>query len=88
MDKRSMGLYEKFRVERIDGTSELGKKHNGCRYFVLDLDHDPYALPAIKAYADSCMSEYPILSSDLKKVIDGNSEEIFIPIHEPGECKA
>lgn len=30
MDKRATGLYAKFRVERTDGTSEPGAKHDGC----------------------------------------------------------
>lgn len=38
------GLYEKFRVWRTDGSSDVGGKHEHCRYFVLDLTHDPYAI--------------------------------------------
>lgn len=59
------GLYKKFRVERTDGRSVSGEKHDGCEYFVLDLTHDPHALPAIEAYAKSCMHEYPKLAEDL-----------------------
>jgi len=65
MDKHAMGLYDKFRVERTDGTSAVGQKHDGCEYFVLDLDHDPHALPALKAYAESCRASYPALARDL-----------------------
>lgn len=64
-DKHSMGLYDKYRVIRTDGQSEPGKKHAGCEYFVLDLTHDPHALPALKAYADSCCVQYPALAEDL-----------------------
>jgi hypothetical protein len=64
MGDRTRGLYEKFRVERTDGESAPGGKHEGCEYFVLDLTHDPHALPAILAYAKSCESEYPMLASD------------------------
>lgn len=60
------GLYEKFKVERTDGQSEPGEKHHGCEYFVLDLDHDPHAIPALKAYAESCLDDYPQLAHDLK----------------------
>jgi len=42
------------RVARVDGASVLGGKHHNCEYFVLDLDHDPHAIAAIRAYADSC----------------------------------
>ena len=37
-DRRTEGLYHKFNVERTDGTSEPGKRHHGCDYFVLDSD--------------------------------------------------
>lgn len=59
------GLYEKYKVERTDGGSAPGKKHDGCPYFVLDLEHDKHAKVAILAYAASCAGEYPVLSNDL-----------------------
>ena len=65
MDDRTRGLYGKFRVERTDGKSAAGQKHEGCDYFVLDLTHDPYALPALWAYARACEREYPELAEDL-----------------------
>ena len=34
MGDTARGLYDKFIVTRTDGTSEPGKKHDGCRYFV------------------------------------------------------
>ena len=61
------GLYRKYSVKRMDGTSAPGQKHEGCEYFVLDLDHDPYALPAIRAYFMSCARAFPTLASDLAK---------------------
>lgn len=62
------GLYQKFRVERTDGTSVDGGKHDGCDYFVLDMDHDEHARAAIKGYVQSleASNEYPILSADLR----------------------
>lgn len=66
------GLYGKFFIRRVDGTDAPGKKHDGCHYFVLDLDHDRHAIPALRAYAKSCAKEYPALAADLKKVADGN----------------
>lgn len=68
---REKGLYEKFTVTRNDGSSAAGKKHHNCRYFVLDLDHDPHAVAALKAYAKSCKDSNPQLSKDLKKLIKG-----------------
>ncbi len=65
MSDKAQGLYNKFRVERTDGKSAPGERHDGCEYFVLDLTHDPYAIPAIEAYIDACAGEYPLLASDL-----------------------
>lgn len=65
MGDRSRGMYSKFIVERKDGKSARGQKHHNCFYFVLDLDHDPHAKAALKAYADSCRAEYPKLAEDL-----------------------
>lgn len=62
------GLYGKFRVERTDGSSGTGGKHEHCRYFVLDLNHDPRAVAAIRAYANSCRNQYPALAEDLDAV--------------------
>ena len=65
---KDRGLYEKFSVVRTDGESGHGKKHDGCRYFVLDIDHDKHAEAALIAYAKSCQDEYPELSVDLLRV--------------------
>lgn len=69
MDRR--GLYEKFHVERMDGKSAPGQKHHGCRYFVLDIMHDPAAAAAIAAYADVCEAEWPELAADLRVLSRG-----------------
>lgn len=63
---RNRGLYEKFVVQRTDGSSAKGGKHDGCAYFVLDVSHDPHALAALRAYADSCEDDYPMLADDLR----------------------
>lgn len=65
MGDKLRGIYNKFSVERTDGSDQRGGKHEGCEYFVLDLDHDPHAMAAIKAYADSCRVDYPMLADDL-----------------------
>jgi len=41
---------DKYRVERIGGTPG---KHDECRFFVLDPQHDEHAVTAIRAYADA-----------------------------------
>lgn len=71
MNKRQMGLYQKFRVERTDGRSARGEKHERCDYFVLDLVHDVFARPALEAYAAACASEYPNLAADLRLRLAG-----------------
>ena len=67
MGDRNRGFIpDKFYVARVDGASVLGGKHHNCEYFVLDLDHDPHAIAAIRAYADSCgRNGYELLARDL-----------------------
>lgn len=66
-DKRR-GLYNKFSIMRIDGNSAYGQKHHECDYFVLDLTHDPLAIPAIRAYAiEASKAGYTKLAEDLWK---------------------
>ncbi|MBK4736118.1 hypothetical protein [Noviherbaspirillum pedocola] len=60
------GLFRKFIVTRIDGSDGAGGRHHGCEYFVLDLNHDPHAAAALRAYADSCASSHPQLAADLR----------------------
>lgn len=69
MGDKNRGLYQKFFVERTDGSSAPGGKHDGCDYFVLDLDHDKHALAAIAAYAASCELEYPLLAAELRAML-------------------
>lgn len=73
--QKARGLYEKFSVVRNDGKSEPGKKHHGCRYFVLDLDHDPHARPAMQAYAHSCQHTHPKLGDDIVSELAGEETE-------------
>ena len=69
MDKKAMGLFEKFLVTRTDGASEEGGKHFECEYFVLDITHDPFAVHALFAYADVCEEGgYHRLAEDLRTV--------------------
>lgn len=62
------GLFNKFQVFRTDGSHNFGKKHYGCNYFVLDTDHDPFAIPALMAYADACESTHPQLAADIRDI--------------------
>ena len=69
MGDKTKGIYSKFVVKRIDGLSEYGMKHYGCEYFVLDMNHDKFAIPALRAYADACVDEYPLLAADIRSKI-------------------
>lgn len=68
MPAETSGLQQKFHVRRVDGSSEPGGKHEHCRYFVLDIEHDPHAATALNAYASSCAAELPVLAADLRKL--------------------
>lgn len=65
----SAGLYAKYTVQRNDGRDRPGGPHDGCDLFVLDLTHDPHALPAIRAYIVSCQPEFPVLAQDLEALL-------------------
>jgi hypothetical protein len=69
MGDKTRGIYNKFVVLRTDGTSAPGQKHDGCYYFVLDLDHDPHARAALAAYRESCKAEHPMLADDLSTLL-------------------
>lgn len=59
-------MYRKFIVTRTDGSSARGKKHFDCEYFVLDMTHDPAAIPAIAAYELAIRQTHPKLARDLR----------------------
>lgn len=59
------GIFRKFIVRRVDGSDAPGGKHHGCRYFVLDLDHDAHAPAAMLAYSADCASTHPQLSREI-----------------------
>lgn len=70
MGDRNRGIYEKYRVDRTDHQDMFGKKHYGCEYFVLDMTHDPHAVPALLAYAKACRTDgYAKLADDLEATI-------------------
>lgn len=73
-EKRNTGIYDKYMVVRADREDRPGYKHFGCSLFVLDLTHDPHAIPAIRAYVESCRDEYPVLARDLENLIRAKEE--------------
>ena len=62
MTDRERGLYPKYRVEKLNGRP-IGE----C--FVLE-QHDPHAVAALRAYADSCAADFPALATDLAVMAD------------------
>lgn len=44
------GLERRYHVEKVN---DPDGKHNTCEYFVLDPEHDAFAVPALRAYADA-----------------------------------
>ena len=66
------GIYRKFAVERTDGSSKFGGKHEHCKYFVLDLTHDQFAAAALRAYATACAKKFPKLALDLQAITHGD----------------
>lgn len=70
VSKREAGIYNKFYIERTDGSSACGGKHENCFNFVLDCTHDPHALKALQTYAESCRIDYPFLARDLDCIVD------------------
>lgn len=76
MGDKAKGLYNKFRIERTDGSSAEGGKHFNCGYFVLDIDHDQHAIPALLAYAKSCGKDgYRELAKDILTLIPKTGAE-------------
>lgn len=72
--------WDKYRVTRTDGQGGYGAKHADCRYFALDLtpDHDPFAMAALRAYADACQETCPELAIDLRRI--ANTPESDAPL--------
>lgn len=70
LPETSPGLYKKFHVRRTDARDiSFHDKHFGCEYFVLDVTHDPFAIPALEAYIDYCRTDLPQLAADLEKLV-------------------
>lgn len=71
---KTRGIYAKFKVERTDGQSAEGGRHEACQYFVLDVYCDPHAIPALVAYAASCQADYPLLARDIRTMAIAHCE--------------
>lgn len=57
---------DRFRMSHALAISNDGAEHAACEFFVLDTDHDPFAIYALVAYAQFCEVEKPALARDLR----------------------
>ena len=84
VDKRKIGIYNKFDVRRTDGSDEPGGKHHGDKLFVLNITTDKFAATAALAYAKACAKEYPVLAADLRSMVRGAPfmQDTFVTVPE------
>jgi hypothetical protein len=76
MSDHERGLYQKYHVERVDGSSGPGGKHEHCPIYVLDIVHDKFAFQALAVYAEACESEYPMLAADIRKLLERAAQQV------------
>lgn len=68
--ERREGLLHKYDVRRAD---DPAGKHDACRYFMLDPQHDPLAVGALRTYADHARTAgYVPLADDLEAWVGGH----------------
>ena len=60
-------IYGKYYVSRVDGRDAPGGDKEDSKYYVLDYQHDKFAFEALAFYAKCCETEFPELSSDIRK---------------------
>lgn len=65
-DDKKRGVYKRYEVKRLN---DLDGKHDDCFLFVLDIDHDPFAVPALNSYIDACEHDYELLAHSLTHVL-------------------
>jgi len=65
MSRDDQPIYDKFTVIRNDGTDAEGGKHQGCRYIVVDIDHDEQAIRILSYLAKAYMITRPTYSASL-----------------------
>lgn len=67
-DKKERGLEPRYRVEKIN---DPDGKHPDCWYFVLDPQHDTFAVDALRAYAAASARANPQLANDIGEWLRG-----------------
>jgi hypothetical protein len=73
------GMFRKFEVRRVDGSDLPGGKHYGCNNYVLDLTHDPAALPAMRAYIAAVRATHPQLAAELEAQTPESLGDLLMP---------
>ena len=66
-DDRQRGLYRKYELFRV--RHSYGREYRERvtdPFFALRYTTDPHAAVALRAYADSCEAEYPVLAAELR----------------------
>ena len=75
--EKDAGLEGRYRVKKINDPTG---KHDGCRYFVLDPQHDLLALQALKYYARLARNAgYVPLADDLDQWAQDETERAIAP---------
>lgn len=82
-DDRQRGLYRKYELYRVkeDDAGNVREHYQVTDpFFVLKYATDPHAAVAVRAYADSCEAEYPVLAAELRAAVRDKPE---CECHEP-----
>jgi Rad3-related DNA helicase len=61
-DEQPGGLENRYRVEKL---VDPAGKHDRCKFFVLDPEHDVHARDALRQYAIACKHSNPKLAQDI-----------------------
>lgn len=81
--EKERGLEPRYRVEKINDPTG---KHDACRYFVLDPQHDPMARVALLVYErEARRNGYFDLADDLGLWVHGIAEAEYAASHLPPE---
>lgn len=78
------GLYQKYRIEKTDGTPTDPK----AVYFVLRLDTDLAARRAAATYAHACGEDNPQLAADLLALLQAIEHDLKLEVHDEKDCGA
>lgn len=80
---RDRGLFRKFELYRVkeNDQGEIYEHYQVTEpFFARKYTTDPHAAVALRAYADSCEADYPVLAADLRTALRGQPE---CECHEP-----